>query len=97
MIKNTIAQQKFNNTGIFEVVKYKNRKLYSLILSKYITLTDLLALHSEHGEKLVILHANTREDITQETLISAAVHKAGKSTHFRGILFNQITPILSAA
>lgn len=50
------------------VVKYGNRKLYDRETSKYITLSELIALPL--GTFRVVKHG-TNEDITTETLLSA--------------------------
>tara|TARA_Y100001973_G_scaffold62257_1_gene91378 strand:- start:116 stop:367 length:252 start_codon:yes stop_codon:yes gene_type:complete len=50
--------------------KYKNRKIYNKVTSKYITLTQLLDLVN-NGESVKVIEFDTRKDITVDTVTKA--------------------------
>ena len=50
--------------------KYKNRKIYNKVTSKYITLTQLLDLVN-NGESVRVIEFDTRKDITVDTVTKA--------------------------
>ena len=50
--------------------KYKNRKIYNKVTSKYITLTQLLDLVNS-GESVKVIEFDTRKDITVDTVTKA--------------------------
>jgi polyhydroxyalkanoate synthesis regulator protein len=52
------------------ITKYKNRKLYSKELSKYVNLNYLLDLVNTNSSFLVLEH-NTKKDVTNNTLSEA--------------------------
>lgn len=52
------------------ITKYKNRKLYSKELSKYVNLNYLLDLVNTDNNFIVLEH-NTKKDVTNSTLSEA--------------------------
>lgn len=55
------------------IKKFKNRKLYSTKLSKYVTLTDLVT-RLRNKEEFTVLEHETNNDITNKTLKQALVN-----------------------
>ena len=55
------------------IKKFKNRKLYSTKLSKYVTLTDLVT-RLRNKEEFTVLEHGTNNDITNKTLKQALVN-----------------------
>lgn len=52
------------------IKKYRNRKLYNVSTSRYVTLTDIQAMIKNQVE-LLILDNQTKRDITVETCVAA--------------------------
>lgn len=49
------------------IKKYKNRKLYSTTLSKYVTIGYILDL-VKTGQRFVVVDNDTKQDITNKTV-----------------------------
>lgn len=59
------------------ITKYKNRKLYSKELSKYVNLNYLLDLVNTNSNFIVLEH-NTKRDVTNNTLSEAILKLSPK-------------------
>lgn len=59
--------------SIFQVILYKNRKLYCKQSSSYITLSDVYDMH-RNSLVLSIVEHDTTKDITNEIIIKSIMH-----------------------
>lgn len=60
------------NATTVEIKRYGNRKLYRTDQSRYLNLTEVLAI-AKSGANVTVTDVPTQADITSETLIRAAV------------------------
>jgi polyhydroxyalkanoate synthesis regulator protein len=58
---------------LHEITKYKNRKLYSKELKKYITLETIKSI-VENGESILVINSVDKTDVTKEVLVAALKH-----------------------
>jgi polyhydroxyalkanoate synthesis regulator protein len=61
------------STSTFQIIFYKNRKLYCKQSSQYITLSDVYNMH-RNSLVLSIVEHDTNTDITKEIIIKSIMH-----------------------
>ena len=96
-IKIFLSQRKsisvfFSGTYIMKKIiikKYANRRLYHTVDKKYITL-DELALIIRDGNYVEVIDNQTKEDITQETLLQIILNDEKKHMIFSSKLLHQL-------
>ncbi len=58
-----------------KIIRYKNRKLYDLSVSQYVTVNDLIRFVFKEGQSIQVVKYQTEEDITIETLSLGVLRK----------------------
>jgi len=53
------------------ILKYSNRKYYSLLTHKYVTLKQIKDFYLNDTNPLVVVNNQTKVDITKETVVDA--------------------------
>jgi len=62
-----------NSVSVFQVILYKNRKLYCKQSSSYITLADIYEMH-RNSLSLSISEHKSSKDITKDIIIKSIMH-----------------------
>lgn len=70
-----------------EIIKYKNRKLYSRTQKLYITLGDIKTMLKE-GKTVTVLDKETGADITDKTLGKVAALTSATAAQFGEFITN---------
>jgi polyhydroxyalkanoate synthesis regulator protein len=61
------------NSSVFQVILYKNRKLYCKQSSSYVTLADIYDMH-RNCLTLSVLEHESNKDITKDIIIKSIMH-----------------------
>jgi polyhydroxyalkanoate synthesis regulator protein len=61
------------SSSIFQIMFYKNRKLYCKQSSAYVTLSDVYNMHRNNLVLSIVEH-DTNKDITKEIIIKSIMH-----------------------
>jgi len=78
------------------IKRYKNRKLYNLSSSSYITLTDVSNMVKE-GQDVLVIDSKTGEDLTQVTLAQVLLGEEKKVAKIPGRFLKGIMQSTSGA
>lgn len=70
------------------ILKYSNRKYYSLITHKYVTLKQIKDFYLNSDTHLIVVNNQTKVDITKETIVDAFTNDVSSKQELFSIISN---------